>query len=393
MSKQSRALSLSSRWIVFSAAAAMSMPTGFLSALVLDVATAILATTSPSLAVPITYTEQATASGSLDGVAFNNANVVIRMTSDTTTVHYSSTLPDGTPAPDSSPGNFGPATVSVAGGPPIALSNEAFVTFFAGNLVGFQFVLMTDLRGLPFLTYDLKTSIVLSGPSFVCGGCIGPLETTTGGTFSLNSGTGNSTFTATATGDPHFTTYGGGHYDYQGVGDFLLARSTVDQFDVQVRTRLWSDRPAATIMSEAVATVCNHNLNFDIDRAGAGGSFVWIDGSPSSLSVASPVLTLGTCKIDELSPEHYQVVWNTGEMLDVTNDGTYLDLSSQLSWIDGLGSMEGLLSSALNPDAWRVTGAASLFDPVPEPGTLTLLASALAGLGIIRRRATSPKPR
>src|SRR4029077_10220943 len=33
--------------------------------------------------------------------------------------------------------------------------------------------------------------------------------------------------TGTAWGDPHFTTYDGVQYDYQGVGDFLLARSTV----------------------------------------------------------------------------------------------------------------------------------------------------------------------
>ena len=42
--------------------------------------------------------------------------------------------------------------------------------------------------------------------------------------------------------------------------------------------------------------------------------------------------------------------------------------------------MEGLLSSDLNPDLWRVTAATSLLDPVPEPGTLALLASALVGL-------------
>jgi uncharacterized membrane protein len=200
---------------------------------------------------------------------------------------------------------------------------------------------------------------------------------------------------ASATGDPHFITYSGMRYDYQGIGDFLLTRSTVpgDQFDVQVRTRSVYDDAAVTIMSEAAATLCNHRITFGIDRASTGGSFVWLDGSPSSLSADNPVLTLGTCKIDELSPEHYQVVWDTGEILDVTNNGTYLDLSSQLSWIDGLGSMEGLLSSDFNPDAWRVIGAASLFAPVPEPGTLTLLASALAGLGIIRRRAISAKPR
>jgi probable HAF family extracellular repeat protein len=198
---------------------------------------------------------------------------------------------------------------------------------------------------------------------------------------------------ASATGDPHFITYDGVHYDYQGVGDFLLARSTVsgDQFDVQIRTTAswWNGSVPVSFMSEAAATLCNHNVTFDIDRASAGGSFIWLDGSPLSLSAANTVLNLGSCQIDELSPDHYQVVWSTGEMLDVTDNGTYLDLSSQLSWIDGLGSMEGLLSSDLNPDLWRVIGATSLLDPVPEPGTFTLLASALAGLAIIRRRDRS----
>ena len=92
-------------------------------------------------------------------------------------------------------------------------------------------------------------------------------------------------------------------------------------------------------MSEAAATLCNQNVNFDIDRASGGGRLVSIDGQSSSLSVASPVLNLGTCKIDELSPEHYQLVWNTGEILDVTDNGTYLNCHPSFhgltGWPDG----------------------------------------------------------
>jgi hypothetical protein len=75
--------------------------------------------------------------------------------------------------------------------------------------------------------------------------------------------------------------------------------------------------------------------------------------------------------------------------LDVTDNGTYLDLSSSLSWIDGLGSMEGLLTSDINPDAWRVTEG-SLFetDPVPEPAALSLvgIAIGLTAIAMMHRR-------
>ena len=72
----------------------------------------------------------------------------------------------------------------------------------------------------------------------------------------------------------------------------------------------------------------------------------------------------------QLSPKHQ-------EASDVTDNGTYLDLSSQLSWIDALGSMEGLLSTDLNPDAWRLTDAALLADPVSEPTSLAILSVAM----------------
>ncbi len=187
-------------------------------------------------------------------------------------------------------------------------------------------------------------------------------------------------------------TYDGVKYDYQGLGDFLLTRSAVDQFEVQICTSPFDNRPSASIMSQAAATLCNHIVNFDIDR-GSGG-FVSLDGSPLPLSIGSPFLTDDGCGISALSAKHYQVAWNTGEILDVIDRGRWLNLSTELSWISALGPMEGLLSSAANPDAWRVTGAASLLSPVPEPSTLALLS---VGLGltvlcVMRRPKSGRRP-
>ena len=227
-------------------------------------------------------------------------------------------------------------------------------------------------------------------------------------------------------GDPHFTTYDGHDYDFQAAGDFLLTRSTApaDSFDVQIRTRSWYDGAPVTVMSEVAAKLSDHRVTFDLDRASAGGSFVWVDGHPTSLSAANPTLALNGGRIVELSPNEYQVIWDTGEVLDVINAGSYLNVTFPHSPNVGPGSVEGLLGSdtgwdtdfrladgtLLDPqistsdldgifaDSWRVTDATSLFDSstaVPEPTTLTLLSIGigLTGLGMMRRRATSTKPR
>jgi hypothetical protein len=69
---------------------------------------AVLSWVAPAEAVPITYTESATASGSLGGVAFSNALVTIRLTSDTANVMPFVPVP-------SILLNVGTATVTIAG--------------------------------------------------------------------------------------------------------------------------------------------------------------------------------------------------------------------------------------------------------------------------------------
>ena len=116
-------------------------------------------------------------------------------------------------------------------------------------------------------------------------------------------------------GDPHFTTYGGLHYSFQGIGDFVLTRSTVagDTFDVQIETSPWKGRAGTTTVSGVAADLCNNIASFDLNRSGAGESFLEVNGHASSLNLAHPELRLGGCQIDELSPKNYQLSWNTGE--------------------------------------------------------------------------------
>jgi hypothetical protein len=172
----------------------------FLPALALGAAGAILSAT-PSSAVPITYTEQVTASGSLGGTPFTNATVKLTMSNDTTNVS------------GSSPSFFNvqtmPLTLNVTGFPTETFTDttQAAVnqtTSLASPNAGFgdntavHGILFT--KNASFNIYDLKTSI---GP--LMGAAIftfGESFPTTDGSFVLNTVTGKATFTATVSAVP-----------------------------------------------------------------------------------------------------------------------------------------------------------------------------------------------
>src|SRR6266446_8868804 len=100
----------------------MRKPTTLLQALALGLAGAML-TTATSLAVPITYTLQATATGSLGGVAFTDADVLLTMNNDASNVIGGPTLFE----------ILGTVTVSVNGAAPLTFTDSMEV-FSAPNL-------------------------------------------------------------------------------------------------------------------------------------------------------------------------------------------------------------------------------------------------------------------
>jgi hypothetical protein len=163
-----------------------------ITAVVLGAASAMIGAT-PAVAVPITYTVTDTATGSLNGVAFSNASIVLTMNNNTTNVTNPSS------------GLFsivGTITVSVNGAAPVTFTDTTRVyiaQLAGGEVLGYedltQGVDILDTASAQFSTYDLSTAIgPITGSSLAFNP--GNSFPTSGGAFILNAA-GNPTFTAT----------------------------------------------------------------------------------------------------------------------------------------------------------------------------------------------------
>jgi len=166
---------------------------GLATALALGSIGAIFGATT-ALAVPITYTETATASGSLGGVAFSNASIVLKQNGDTANVTGSGFIE-----------NRGTITLTINGGAPADITevSGAFVVNVPngnGIRAGFESDFANEdilsVVSPAFSTYGLTTAIgpVTGPPHFISGLSF----STTDGAFILTT-VGTPTFIATLT--------------------------------------------------------------------------------------------------------------------------------------------------------------------------------------------------
>ncbi|WP_420382129.1 RHS repeat-associated core domain-containing protein [Novosphingobium sp.] len=145
-------------------------------------------------------------------------------------------------------------------------------------------------------------------------------------------------------GDVHLTTFDGVHFNFQAVGEFLLAKSTAagDNFQVQIRlSALGGGESAPTLTTEIGIQVGNQTIVFAADRSAT----VYLDGVPADLNLSNPTLSLAGGTITALSQNSYQVTEKTGEVVNITNNGSYLDYTVDLAPGAKPGSVEGLLGS------------------------------------------------
>lgn len=67
-----------------------------------------------------------------------------------------------------------------------------------------------------------------------------------------------------STGDPHLRTLDGHYYDFQAAGEFTLAKTTDDAFDIQVRQQPWNNSRIATITTAAAIKAAGQTIEVSI---------------------------------------------------------------------------------------------------------------------------------
>ena len=144
-----------------------------------------------------------------------------------------------------------------------------------------------------------------------------------------------------AWGDVHLTTFDGLYYNFMAAGEFVLSESTIpgDTFEIQARMQPWNGSSSVSVNTMVAAQVGSDRVTFGIDRT----DVVWIDGQGVSLS-SNPVVTLADGTLEQTSADTWRLVWNTGEELDITDAGSYLNATVSLPNSDA-GNVQGLLGN------------------------------------------------
>ena len=197
-----------------------------------------------------------------------------------------------------------------------------------------------------------------------------------------------------AWGDVHIVTYNGLMYDFQGEGEFTLAKSRIpgDSFDIQMRLQPWSAGASVTVITQVAVSVGTDKVTFDQSRPDT----VFVDGNPSTISAANPTVNLNGGSLTQIDTSTWQVKWDTGEEATITGWGKFFNISDgiPLSEPNKVGGLQGQDAGAANDfqlsdgtvlqqplpaselygefaNSWRVAQNTSLFDYLPGQDTNT----------------------
>lgn len=138
--------------------------------------------------------------------------------------------------------------------------------------------------------------------------------------------------------DPHLLPFGGSWYDFQGVGEFTLVRSTNSELEVQVRQEPWPGSKVVSMNTAAAMRVAGDRVTVYKGQPLS----VRVNGRPVLLTTKDVRLPKGGV-IRPLSQGQLDVIWPDGTVVRVTpptNMAIDLTVSLAPKW---LGKVTGLL--------------------------------------------------
>ncbi len=152
---------------------------------------------------------------------------------------------------------------------------------------------------------------------------------------------------ARSSGDPHMSSFDGGSYDIQTVGEFVLVKSVSENIEIQTRQQPQTDDfslNTAVAMNVAGDRVCIY-ANEKPDNA--SNCALRINGSPVYITADSYFLPHGG--IVSYSTNRYIVTWPTGETANVDMKNTsrmnFLNIAVQI-YPCAQNDLQGLLGNA-----------------------------------------------
>ena len=183
-----------------------------------------------------------------------------------------------------------------------------------------------------------------------------------------------------AWGDPHFTTFDGSYYDFQGVGEFVAAKSTTDKLELQVRQQAYG-----TSKMVSVNTALAFNTGSDVVAVYLNPKRIVINNREAGLTFTD--IGLGNGGRVTKNGDALEIRTNNGDVLKVSFTPDFLNyvllanrnrqskLAGLLGNFDGnrLNDIATRAGLTVNPtefktfystfsDSWRITQNESLFE-------------------------------
>lgn len=137
-------------------------------------------------------------------------------------------------------------------------------------------------------------------------------------------------------GDPHLVTFDRLAYDFQGAGEFIMANSLIDDFEIQARMSPWGTSRVVSIQSALAMNVSGDSVGVYVGRSPA----LYVNGEPTLLT--DGMLFLPSGGVVESLLNGYKVVWPDSSHALITLKSTYLNFKLVVP-VSRFGQLEGLL--------------------------------------------------